>query len=104
MSSVYDSLIQGLNEAIEYNKGTDKRARVHKVSVEPLPVFDSAGVKEVRSSLGMTQAVFAAVMGVSSKTVEAWEEGVNSPSGPSCRLLEMFRVDPNAARRIAREV
>lgn len=103
MSSVYDSIIQGLSEAVEYSKDANKKVRIHTVSVEPVPTFDSTSVKAVRNSLGMTQAVFASVMGVSKKTVEAWEQGANTPSGPSCRLLEMFRTDPSAARQIVRE-
>ena len=27
------------------------------------------------------------------KTVEAWEEGVNNPSGPACRILELINQD-----------
>lgn len=103
MNSTYESIMQGLTEAIEYSKGTSKNARVHTISVEPLPTFDAESIKSVRSDLGMTQVVFASVMGVSKKTVEAWEEGVNTPSGPSCRLLEMFRTNPNTAHQLVRE-
>ena len=35
----------------------------------------------------MTQSAFANYMGVSSKTVEAWEKGTNHPTGPACRLI-----------------
>lgn len=103
MSSVYDSIMQGLGEAVAYSGGKSKNARLHTVSVEPLPKFDAESVKAVRSGLGMTQVMFASVMGVSTKTVEAWEQGLNMPSGSSCRLLEMFRTDPSAAHRLVRE-
>ena len=39
---------------------------------------------------GMTQSVFAAYMGVSKKTVEAWEGGRTHPTGPACRLLHIL--------------
>ena len=42
---------------------------------------------------GMTQSVFAAYMGVSKKTVEAWEGGRTHPSGPAFRLLEVLASD-----------
>jgi len=32
-------------------------------------------------------------MGVSIKTVEAWEAGINQPSGSSSRLLHMMELD-----------
>ena len=34
-------------------------------------------------------------MGVSVKTVEAWEAGRNQPIGSACRLLDLTRTDPN---------
>ena len=33
-------------------------------------------------------------MGVSAKTVEAWEAGRNQPSGTACRLLAITKKDP----------
>lgn len=41
----------------------------------------------------MTQSTFAAVMGVSNKTVEAWEKGTNSPAGTARRMLGMLKID-----------
>ena len=35
----------------------------------------------------MTQAVFASYLGVSTKTVEAWELGRTHPTGPANRLI-----------------
>ena len=44
----------------------------------------------------MSQRIFAGYLGVSDKTVEAWEAGTNRPSGAACRILRMmdaFRSD-----------
>jgi putative transcriptional regulator len=38
----------------------------------------------------MTQSVFASYMGVSIKTVEAWEGGRTHPTGPVFRLLDIL--------------
>ena len=38
----------------------------------------------------MTQTVFANYMGVSKKTVEAWETGRTHPTGPAYRLLDIL--------------
>ncbi len=90
--SVYESIMQGLNEAVEYEKGNLK-AKSYKCTVNPVPDFNSNEIKEVRSSLNMTQSTFAAVMGVSVKTVEAWESGTNKPIGVARRLLSMLQKD-----------
>ena len=41
----------------------------------------------------MTQHVFADFLGVSVKTVEAWERGRNHPTGPACRLIKILEED-----------
>ncbi|MDE7365383.1 MAG: helix-turn-helix domain-containing protein [Ruminococcus sp.] len=91
--SVYESIMQGLNEAIEYENGNIK-AKTTTLSVAPLPDIGSSDVKSIRLSLDMTQVIFAAVMGVSVKTVEAWEAGTNTPSGTARRMLYLLQSDP----------
>ena len=51
--------------------------------------------KSIRNKTGLTQVLFAKFMGVSVKTVEAWEAGRNHPEGTACRLLSMTRSDPS---------
>ena len=48
----------------------------------------------VAALLVSTQAVFAAVIGVSTKTVEAWETGTNQPIGPARRMISLIQFDP----------
>ncbi len=91
--NVFESITQGLNEAIDYEKGKGK-ARKAKVSINPAPDFSPQEIKSVRNSLEMTQATFAAVLGVSVKTVEAWEAGTNKPLKTACRMLSMLKADP----------
>ena len=92
--SVYESIIKGLNEAIDYENGKGK-ARVVKCTVNPAPEFNAQQIKDVRLSLGMTQITFAEVMGVSPKTVEAWEAGTNKPIGAARRFLSVLKTDPS---------
>lgn len=90
---VFESIVQGLNEAIEFEKGT-MDAKTTKLSVAPLPDMGGSDVRTIRQSLDMTQVIFAAVMGVSVKTVEAWESGTNTPSGTAKRMLSLLKSDP----------
>jgi putative transcriptional regulator len=48
---------------------------------------------------GLSQVMFAGSLGVSPKTVEAWENGRNKPEGASRRLLEIVRDDPRFLMR-----
>lgn len=92
--SIYKSTAKGLKEAIDYEKGTVK-ARSAKIRVEPLVSFNKAEIKAIRNNLKMTQVVFAKFLGVSPKTVEAWEGGRNMPDGPARRILSMLKQDPD---------
>lgn len=92
--NVFDSIMTGLNEAVKYEKGLIKAKKV-KCIVNPIPEFSASEIKSVRNKMNMTQAAFAAVMGVSAKTVEAWESGRNSPAGSARRMLGMLKADPD---------
>ena len=83
----FDDIKLGLEQAIEYEKGILK-ARNTTFSIMPLDVFTTAKIKTIRNNTGMSQALFARYMGVSFKTVEAWEAGRSSqPNGAARRLL-----------------
>ena len=90
---VFDKIKTGLEEAIAYEQGT-LEARATKLTVEPVCHYDAKEIKDIRINAGMTQAVFAQFMGVSVKTVEAWEAGRNHPMGSACRLLYLTKTDP----------
>ncbi len=90
---VYDGIMQGLEEAVQYNEGKIK-ARTNTLKISPVPDFEAKEIRNIRNELGMTQVLFAGFMGVSAKTVEAWEAGRNMPDGPARRILAMLKADP----------
>ena len=89
MSSLFDDLREGLQEAIDYERGTGKAKRT-VFMITPVNKYSNEQIKSIRNKSGMTQAVFANYMGVSKKTVEAWELGRTHPTGPACRLLDIL--------------
>lgn len=95
---VYDGIMQGLEEAIAYNEGKIK-ARTNTITITPVPDFEANEIKNIRNELGMAQVLFAGFMGVSTKTVEAWEAGRNMPDGPARRILSMLKADPALPQR-----
>lgn len=64
------------------------------MTVLPLKEYEAADIKKIRNDIGATQVVFAGILGVSKKAVEAWESGRNKPDGPTRRLLAMVQADP----------
>lgn len=90
--NVFESIVQGLNEAIAYENG-ENTARSAGITITPPPEVSAEDVRQLRHSLNMTQRTFAAVMGVSAKTVEAWEKGTNTPAGTARRMIGMLLAD-----------
>jgi len=96
--NVYESIMQGLTEAVDYQQGKIP-ARKIKLTIKPVVAFNTEDIKRIRKKTGLSQVVFAGSLGVSPKTVEAWENGRNKPEGASRRLLEIVRDDPAFLRR-----
>ena len=86
MSELYKDLMTGFQEIREANRGERKLKTTH-ISIPEIKHYTNVEIRAIRNKTGMTQAMFAYYMGVSKKTVEAWEHGTNHPTGPACRLL-----------------
>ncbi len=89
MSTLFDDLCEGLQEAIDYEMGISN-AKSTTYIIEPVKKYTNEEIKQIRNDAGMTQTVFASYMGVSKKTVEAWELGRTHPTGPAYRLIDML--------------
>ena len=97
--SVYESIMTGLTEAIEDAGAKDKKLKRRTVTIEPIKEYSANEVKAIRNKTGLSQKLFAGYMGVSNKTVEAWEAGINQPSGAASRLLNMLEMDAELIKK-----
>lgn len=88
-----NTLMTGLNEALAVSKGNLKQVKRRTVTVSAIPKFDSVRIKKLRESLNLTQIMLSQVLGVSLKTVEAWESGRNTPQGPASRIFQHMEED-----------
>lgn len=93
-----DSIKQGLREAIEYERG-NLCVRRRVVQVKGVPKYEAKNIKQIRLKANLSQASLARVIGVSTKTVEAWERGRNIPSGPAQRLLYLIDKEPEIIKK-----
>jgi len=82
--SAYESIKQGLNEALALAVGHALDARVHKVEVQ------TVDVAAIRARTGLTQAAFARCIGVTKRTLLNWEHGRRRPTGPAQVLLALI--------------
>ena len=52
--SVYESIMVGLNEALEDAKSEKPVLKRNKVTIEPVKVFEADEVKKIQTSTGMS--------------------------------------------------
>ena len=90
MGKMFNDLEEGFKAILSEDKNKLKK---NTIKILPLTDFKSSDIKNVRNKVGMTQSLFASFLGVSQKTVEAWELGYNKPSGSSNRLISMLVND-----------
>jgi putative transcriptional regulator len=96
-----DLLIQSARDALAHARGDTAKGRVRvraRITDPPTPppTYDADAIRSLRMRLGLSQRAFAGALNVSDKTVKAWEQGVNTPSGPALRLLQIVESRPEA--------
>ena len=52
-------------------------------------------VKRTRRIMGLSQVLFAGFLGVSPKTIRAWEQGLSTPNMMACRFMDEIRRTPD---------
>lgn len=85
---IFSELMTGLDEVLSYEKGNAKKDTL--IRKRNLPEID---VAMERKSLNLTQKAFASILGVSTRTVEAWESGRSNPSPTARNLLYLLSHD-----------
>lgn len=80
----------------------DHERRIDSPSVAPgrpleVPQAGAAYARRVRSQTRLTQAEFAARIGVPIETVRNWEQGKRAPRGPARALLRLLDAAPDVA-------
>ena len=97
--SGFKDIMKSLEQAIDYEKGNIK-TRGRTIMIEPIKDYESKEIRNLRLRFSLSQLAFAAVMGVSQKTVEAWESGRNEPSGPARRMMQIITSKPEVLEGI----
>lgn len=92
MDKEMDQFLKDLTQSVREMK-TGKAAKSTIVALSP--------IAEARLKSGLTQAQFAALMGVSPRTVQDWEQGRREPSGAAKTLLKVAVRHPEVLRELA---
>jgi putative transcriptional regulator len=83
-----------LRNTLRSGRAIEKRYTVRTVELDLAPrQYDADAVRSVRSGMGVSQAVFAQIVGASVDLIAAWEQGHRQPGPMACRLLELIERD-----------
>jgi len=66
-------------------------------------VVEDPDVAKIRAQYGLSQAKFAALLGISVRTLQNWEQGRRHPQGPAKVLLQVASEHPNALLDLVRK-
>ena len=91
---LFEELKQSLREASLIKRGQLKPGRVFHVNPE-------SSVVRIRGKLGLSQSKFAAILGISPDTLQNWEQGRRTPTGPAKVLLKIAARHPEVLLEVA---
>ena len=90
-----DELVAAVQETVKlYREGRlgELRTRERK----PLKPLKPAQIRAIRKKWGASQAIFADILNVPTKTYISWESGYKNPSGAALKLLMIAKEKPKA--------
>src|SRR5438105_3779859 len=86
--------LSDIRDTLKSGEPVEKKYTVRTVILDLQPQeYDAEKVRETRASLGVSQALFAQIIGAKVATVESWEQGVRDPHPMARRLLDEIRRD-----------
>lgn len=98
---LFERLKSGMEEAIRHARGeTDLRTTIVELP-DPPPEVRGEEVVRIRCANRLSQAAFARLMNVSTRTVRSWEQGHRQPSQAALRLLQVLSLEPDGVLRAA---
>lgn len=91
----FAELMESAGQALDYERGARESYRVTQVAIpKPPQPMSSAEIARIRKRLNYSQSIFARVLNVSTKTIQAWEQGARVPSDAALKLLTIAKKHP----------
>jgi putative transcriptional regulator len=91
---LFDELLHSVREAAAIERGELKPSRTFEVRTPN-------DVVRVRGKLGLSQARFAQLLGISENTLQNWEQGRRKPTGSARVLLKVAAKHPRVILEVA---
>jgi len=98
----FGELLESMQEAGEVVRGTKQASRTWSVEAGHR-IQTQEDVQGLRHKFGVSQSVFARLMGVSVNTLQNWEQGRRQPTGAARILLTIAYRQPALFRETLEE-
>ena len=93
--------LRALHATLKTGIPVREKYTVRTVRAVPAPgTYDAAHVRTTRRMVGVSQPIFAQMLGVSAALVRSWECGQRKPAPIARRLLDLIRADPSNWREM----
>lgn len=92
---LFDELMESVREGGAIVRGVKEPSRRW--------VLDDPDVATIRARYSLSQAKFAALMGISVRTLQNWEQGRRQPQGPARVLLQVAAEHPDALLEVVKK-
>ena len=93
---LFEELVESVREGGAILRGETQPARAFEI--------DGPNVKRIRSGYQLSQREFAALLGISTRTLQNWEQGRRRPEGTARVLLQVAEKHPDAVWDVVRPI
>ncbi|MGS2724474.1 helix-turn-helix domain-containing protein [Porticoccus sp. GXU_MW_L64] len=85
-------ILDGINEIKSFKKNGGR--------LKTTELTEPSSPEIIRSKLRLSQSAFAGLLGVSTRTLQDWEQGRRSPQGPAIALLRIAEQHPEVFNQL----
>jgi putative transcriptional regulator len=91
----FSDLKEALEGALAFERGERRDLKVKRIHApRPPKAMSPKDIARIRQKLNCSQAVFAMMLNISPKTVQAWEQGSREPGDAALKLLTIAKNHP----------
>jgi putative transcriptional regulator len=91
----FADLKEAMEDAVAFEHGKRRDLKVTKIQAPRRPkAMSPKDIARIRQRLNCSQAIFAMMLNISPKTVQAWEQGLREPGDVALKLLTIAKKHP----------
>lgn len=91
----FGELKEAMEDALAFERGKASSLKVTRIRApRPPKAMSPRDIARIREKLNCSQVVFAMMLNISPKTVQAWEQGLREPGDAALKLLTIAKKHP----------